>query len=202
MKYERKAKPLAPIFGSYKLHLIISLVLCIVVFISVNFEWKEKALICNVHTPISKTVAVEKYEAYNILSQQQVELKNLNFIETFLFKGSSFWEDNLTVLYCIIILAFATYLTYKTNAENAFKTNLSKSIFWLGILLISFGVIDYVRDYWVQMLVIKQTKNLFILDSDHFVWMDFKLIIGAILIWLSIVFKKGEVLQQEADLTI
>ncbi len=202
MKYERKAKPLAPIFGQYKLSLFISLLTCIAVFISVNFNWKEKSVICNVHTPVDKKVAAEQYPAYNIFTQKQVELKNLTFIETFLFRGSGFWEDSLTVLYCIILLAFATYLTFKTTVENAFRTNLSKSIFWLGILLIVFGIADCIRDYWIQMLMIKQTHNLFIIDSDNLVWMDFKIIIGAILIWLSIIFKKGEYLQKETDLTI
>jgi hypothetical protein len=202
MQYQRKTKKIS--FWNFKLQIIIALITSCIALVASVIDWKEKEVTCNVYHPITDTTAIvlKKEANYLIQQEQQIVLTKLNFFQTFIAKDNDPLNDTVSLLYFKIILAFITYWYYKFNETNAFKTNFSKSLYWLGILLISFSIIDWVRTYYWQTVLIQQTKGLYLIKQRYFHWIDFKFLIGIILIWLHKIFKKGEQLQQENDLTI
>jgi hypothetical protein len=103
----------------------------------------------------------------------------------------------LLICICILFLIRAK----KIYLRNLFSSGFVKGIYWAGLLCFLFGLIEYLRHFFLNKYILQVSHDTY--QLPHFyVFGSIILWLGILLSWLYRILKQAEVLQTQQELTI
>ncbi len=200
MKYERKTHQLKPFILQFKIQLVISLILLITFCVNAFIESNSRSILLNV-TPKYKLLTCDSLH-YTIMQNSLIHLNDLRYEERLLAKSTDIISDPIYLVQTLVFVVFIIVATFGIKNKKYFNIKISKWVLILFFFQLFFVLLNKYRDYYTAKLIKIKTNGNYIAESSFESLITNGVLFTVIILWLYYVFKSGEKLQEENDLTV